>query len=254
MRFFIPWLLVLAVVVPDSSAPAADPPRRPPEPVELIGRATDYAFTRNWSSYYWREDFTFLLHEEKAGTTWRIISREPTPAYDWRMGTTYPGLKVDWKARPRVKVLGVTGVDRQPAAYYDLKLDEPHLATAFVVLVETKPGAWQEFYVNNWFHSWGAKANRATHRAYADKQPPYDIYGFVKGQAAPFSKKSQAVLERHRDNPSLMFHGLVRSTKEHAFGYEIELIDLIGRNPQAGSPVVLHGDGKTIPRLDQRKP
>ena len=254
MRLLAPWIVVLAAAVPDAFARATDPPRRPPEPVELVGRATDYVFTRNWRSYYWREDFTFLLHEDGAGATWRIISREPTPAYDYRMGTTYPGLKVDWKARPRVKVLGVTGVDRQPAEYYNLKLDEPHLATAFIVLVETKPAVWQEFYVNNWFHSWGHQANRTVHRAYADKHPPYDIYGFVKGQAAPFSQKSQAILKRHPDNPSLMFHGLIRSTKEQAFGYEIELIDLIGRDTKTGGAVVLHGDAKTIPRLDQRKP
>src|SRR4051794_34436195 len=92
-------LLILPLLAP--AARAAEAPKGK-EPVELVGRASDYHYTRNWSSYYWREDFTFLLKEDGTGKTWRIISREPTPAYDWRMGTTFPGLAVDWKASPRV--------------------------------------------------------------------------------------------------------------------------------------------------------
>jgi hypothetical protein len=184
------------------------------EPVELVGRASEYWFDRNWRSYYWREDFTFLLADEASGRTWRIISREPTPAYIYRMGTTFTDLKVDWKARPRVKVVGVRGVDRLPAEFYTFKLDEAHLATALVVLVETTPGVWKEFFVNNWFHKWGDKADKAIHAWYADKPNSYDIYGFVKGQAAPFDKKSQAILDKNKDNPSMMFHGRVRTSKD----------------------------------------
>src|SRR5438067_492430 len=92
------WLLILCA----SPAPAADPPKRDWEPVELVGRASEYWYSRNWQVYYWREDFTFLLTEE-GGKSRRVISREPTPAYGYRMGTTYPGLEVDWKAKPRVK-------------------------------------------------------------------------------------------------------------------------------------------------------
>ena len=138
-------LLALAPGLPAKPAPAR-------EPVELVGRVSDFQFIRDWNSYYWREDFTFHLKEDGTGKTWRILSREPTPAYDWRMGTTFPGLKVDWKSGPRVKVAGVRGVDRLPAEFHKLKLNEHHLATAFVVWVETKPGTWQEYYVNNWFH------------------------------------------------------------------------------------------------------
>ena len=36
-----------------------------PAPVELIGKATDFYFTRNYNSYYWREDFSFLLKDDK---------------------------------------------------------------------------------------------------------------------------------------------------------------------------------------------
>jgi hypothetical protein len=43
---------------------AADPPKRNWEVVELTGTASEYWFSRNWRSYYWREDFTFLLSED----------------------------------------------------------------------------------------------------------------------------------------------------------------------------------------------
>jgi hypothetical protein len=236
------------------SAVTADPPKRNCEVVELTGKATDYWFNRNWSSYYWREDFTFLLAEDGGNRTWRIISREPTPAYTFRMGTTFTNLKVDWQAKPRVKVLAVKAVDRIPADFYDFKLNEPNLATALIVWVETRPNEWKEFYVNNWIHPWGEKADKKVHGYYADKKAPYDIYGFARGQSAPFDKKAQAILDKNKDNPSLMFHGLVKTAKDGPFGYEIELIDLIGRDVKTGGHVILHGDARTIPLLDGKKP
>ena len=247
-----PWLLaLLAAHLFLLGTQGADAPKRAPEAVELIGRASDYFYTRNWSHYYWREDFSFLLHEGGTGKTWRVISREPTPAYHWRMGTTYTGLAVDWKAGPRVKVFGVTGVDRLPPKFYDLKLDEPNVATAFVVWVETGPDKWKEFYVNNWFHKWGEKADPAVHKVYAGKQAPYDIYGFISGQVAPFSKKAQALIGQHKN--AKMFHGLVRQTQENPFGYEIELLNLVGQDSQ-GNGTVFYGDPKVMTPLDQRKP
>jgi hypothetical protein len=244
--------LTLSCLLP-LPATAAGPPKRDGEPVELVGRATDFWFSRNWSSYYWREDFTFLVTEENSDKTWRIISREPTPAYDFRMGTTFTGLKVDWKAKPRVKIVGVKKVDRIPADFYDFKLNEPNLTTALIVFVETAPNVWKEFYVNNWFHTWGDKADKLMHGLYAGKPAPYDIYGFARGQAAPFDKKSETIIAKNKDNPSLMFHGRIHATKENTFGYEIELIDLIGRDVKTGGHVMLYGDAKTIPRLDNRK-
>lgn len=234
-------------------APVAAQPPRDWEPVELIGRASDYWFSRNWSSYYWREDFTFLLSQQGTQKSWRVISREPTPAYTFRMGTTFTGLKVDWQAQPRVKVLGVKAVDRIPATFYHFKLDEPNVATALAVYVETAPDVWKAFYVNNWFHKWGDRADKVMHAHYAGKSVPYDVYGFVNGQAAPFDQKSQAVIDQHKKNPSLMFHGRIHAAKETAFGYRIELIDLIGRNVQTGGHIVLFGDAKTIPLLDGKK-
>src|SRR5205823_4988690 len=102
----------------------------------------------------------------------------------------------------------------------------------FVVWVETEPKVWKEFYINNWFHKWdekGLKADKFVYGYYAGKKAPYDIYGFVNGQAAPFDKASRAVIDKNKDNPSLMFHGRIRAAKEAPFGYEIELTDLIGR-------------------------
>ena len=245
LPFVIPTLLMLS---PDVWA--AGPAKAPPEPVELVGRASDFRYIRDWSHYYWREDFTFLLKDHKGGKTWRVISREPTPAYRWRLGTTFTGLKPDWKGRPRVKVFGVTGVDRIPPTFHKLKLDEPNVATAFVVWVETAPGQWKEYYVNNWFHQWGDRTDRAAHKLYAGKKAPYDVYGFINGQAAPFSKEARALLARHKG--ARMFHGLIREAPGTPFGYEIDLLHLVGQD-SGGSGVVLHGNPKAIPLLDQKK-
>jgi hypothetical protein len=247
-------VLSVGLLLSGAAAPAGAP-KRDWEPVELVGRVSTFQQRRDWRSYYWAEDFTFLLKENGSGKTWRIISREPTPAYDWRMGPTYTGLNVDWKSGPRVKVIGVKAIDRIPEKFPDLKLAEPNRATALLLFVETKAGAWKEFYVNNWFHWWGPRADKTMHAHYAGKPSPlYDIYGFARGQAAPFDRKSQAIIDKNKSNPSLMFHGRVRANKEQPFGYEIELIDLIGRNVQSGGPTVLYGDARAIPRLDNRKP
>lgn len=234
-------------------AAAPDPPKRDWDVVELTGEVSDWWYSRNWRVYYWREDFTFLLKEDGTGKTWRIISREPTPNYGYRMGTTYTGLEVDWTKKPRVKVTGVKAIDRIPADFYDLMLDEPNLATALILSVETAPKTWKEFYVNNWFHKWGDRADKAMHAHYADKKAPYDIYGFVDGQAAPFDKKSREVIDKFKGQYST-FHGLIKTAKDAPFGYEIELIDLIGKNPKTGGHVVLFGDTKTIPLLDGKAP
>jgi hypothetical protein len=230
----------------------AQKPAKPaaPEPVELVGKATDFYFTRNWNSYYWREDFSFLLKDEKTGKSWRILSREPTPAYDWRMGTTFTGLEVDWKKQPRVKVVGVTGVDRLPATFYDFKLDEPNIATAHVVWVETAKDAWKLYNVNNWFHKWSEKADPFIYSIFADKNAPYDIYGFINGQSAPFNARSQELVEKHKG--ARMFHGVIRTAKERPFGYEIEVLHLVGPD-KGGNGVVFLGDPKTMPLLDRKR-
>src|SRR4029078_3402633 len=86
------------------------------EPVELIGKARDFKAVRDWASYYWRDDFHFYLDADD-GKTWKIISREPTPAYHSRMGPKRTALTVDWSKKPRVKVFGVAGIDRLPPKF-----------------------------------------------------------------------------------------------------------------------------------------
>ena len=224
--------------------------QNPVKPVELVGKATDFYHTRNWNSYYWREDFAFILKDEKTGKTWRILSREPTPAYDWHMGTTFTDLKPDWKKEPRVKIVGVTGVDRLPAKFYDFKLDEPLIATAHLVWVEAGKNEWKLYNANNWFHKWSPEADPVIYSHYADKQAPQDIYGFINGQSAPFAKKSQDLIQKHKD--ARMFHGLIRTAKEQKFGYEIEVLHLVGPD-KGGNGVVFFGDAKTLVGLDRKK-
>jgi hypothetical protein len=127
------------------------------------------------------------------------------------------------------------------------------VATAFIVFIETKPDVWKEFYVNNWFHKWGSDADKVTHGFYADRKEPYDVYGWVEGMSAPFDARSQEIVKRHPPD-KLMYHGRIRSTKANPFGFEVELMQLIGRDPKTGGSAVLHGDASTIPKLDGRKP
>jgi hypothetical protein len=250
MRFTrLAWIFCLTGAGPAAAAE----PARDWDPVELTGTASGWRPIRDWRSYYWRDDFTFLLNEDGTGKVWRVISREPTPNYDYRMGTTYTGLKVDWAASPRVKVVGVKAIDRIPADFHDLKLDEPNIVTTLLLFVEPAPDTWTEYYVNNWFHKWGDRADKAILARYAGKKVPYDIYGFVDGQAAPFAPASREVIERHKGRYTT-FHGLVRATKGNPLGYEIELIDLIGKDPKTGGHTVLYGDAKTIPLLDKTPP
>ena len=244
-------LLVLSLLLLASAPAQSQTPAKPvPTAVELVGKATGFYFTRNYNSYYWREDFSFLLTDEKTGARWRILSREPTPAYDWRMGTTFTGLKPDWKAEPRVRIVGVTGVDRLPATFYDFKLDEANIATAHLVWVEVPRDGWQLFNANNWFHKWSERADPVIYSHYADKPAPFDIYGFINGQSAPFSKRSQELIEQAKG--ARMFHGLIRTAKQQAFGYEIEVLHLVGPD-KGGNAVAFHGDTKTLPLLEKKR-
>jgi len=247
MRNFVVRATFLLLVISPVVGIAASP--REMKPVSLVGRATQFNHNPNWRAYYWREDITFLLKDENSGKTWRIISRDVTP-YEarWRLGPTYLGLKVNWKAEPRVKVIGVQGIDRAPPAFYDLKLDKANVATAFVVLVEVKPRVWKEFYVNNWFHKWGEEADRTMHAFFADKKPPYDIYGWIPGKRAPFSKRSQQLIKQHEG--AKIFRGFVRSTKDNPFGFELEVTHLLGKDPKTNRSKLFIGDPKEIPKLD----
>jgi hypothetical protein len=232
--------------------PAPDLPYR-----ELTGRAEGFKFVRAWRAYYWREDFTFLLRDD-AGKILRVISREPTPWEDLRLGTTFTGRKVDWGRRPRVLVVGVQGVDRTPAEFPGLDLDPARTVTALIVRVDVGKGrgkpAWKDYYVNNWFHHWGAEADRKVLRHYANTDPHYTVYGFLGGTVAPFDREGQELVDRYRsDHGGIIFHGRVAKA-DTPLGYEVRVLHLMGRNKKTLRYEVFHGDPKGLTRLDRRPP
>jgi hypothetical protein len=222
--------------------------------VELEGIAEEFREVREWASYYWRDDFTFVLRDD-AGKTHRVISREPTPWNDLRLGTTYPGLKVDWAAKPRVKVIGVAGIDRTPVEFYELKLDPKNTVTAFIVRVQQgQPPAWRDFYINNWFHHWGREANMKILQHYATDDPNYTVYGYLGGIAAPLDAASQKLVDQAAAEWSgIIYHGRVTKAANDA-GYELRLSHLMGRNKKTLEYSVFHGDPKQLVPLDVKRP
>ena len=56
--------------------------------------------------------------------------------------------------------------------------------------------------MNNWFHKWGPKADKAIHAYYADKPDPYDTYGFVFGR----QRRSMPRLPQSLPNTKRMAH------------------------------------------------
>ena len=247
----IAWAIIMSLGSLVEQVKAAD--RNYPY-FEVEGTASDFQFNRNWRAYYWREDFTMVIRTDD-GRKWRIISREPTPWNNLRMGTTYTGLKVDWKKRPRVQVIGVQAIDRAPVAYYDLKLEPKTTATAFIVRVKPMgQDKWQDFYINNWFHRWGPQADVKVLAHYATGDPNYTVYGYLRGIAAPFNKAGQDLIASNAANYSgMIYHGRVVQAKNDV-GYEIRLLHLMGRNKKTARYEVFHGDPKLLVPLDQRRP
>jgi hypothetical protein len=222
--------------------------------VEIEGSAEGFKDFREWRSYYWRDDFTFVLCDD-AGKRHRVISREPTPWTNLRLGTTYTGLKTDWSKQPRVKVIGVRAIDRTPIEFYDLKLDPRETVTAFILRVQTPEKAkWQDYYVNNWFHTWGKEAGAKVLAHYATDDAHYTVYGYLGGIAAPFDAAGQKLLEKF--SPSyggIIYHARVVKAKNDA-GYELRVLHLMGRHKKTAEYEVFHGDAAQLTRLDQRKP
>jgi hypothetical protein len=220
--------------------------------VELEGVAEDYRFIRDWRSYYWREDFTFVLRGADKSRL-RVISREPTPWNNLRLGTTFTGLAVDWTKRPRVRLIGVRGIDRTPVEFHDLKLDPAETVTAFIVRVQAADGAWRDFYVNNWFHRWGTETDLKVLANYATDDPNYTVYGYVGGIGAPFDAEGRKLLEQHADYGGVIYHARVARAANDA-GYELRAIHLMGRHKKTLRYDVFHGDPAALVPLDGRKP
>ncbi len=225
-------------------AVSAQTPRNYPF-AELEGKVEEFRFIRNWRSYYWRQDCTMLVRDD-AGKVHRVISREPTPWAGHRLGTTYTGQAVDWTKQPRVKIIGVRAIDRQPEEFYDLKLDAKETITAFIIRVDDK-----DFYVNNWFHRWGDDTDRKMLKHYANDLPNYTVYGYLTGIAAPFDAEGKALLAKHPDTS--IYHGRVVPAKNE-IGYEVRVLHLLGRNKKTARYEIMHGDPSTIERLDGSAP
>lgn len=221
--------------------------------VQLEGTAEEHKSIREWRSYYWRDDNTLLVRDD-AGKLHRVISREPTPWNNLRLGTTYPGLQVDWDKKPRVKVIGVKAIDRIPEEFYTLKLDD-NTITAFIIRVQaTKDGPWKDYYVNNWFHPWGTDTDRKMLPHYANDDPNYTVYGYLKGIAAPFDVEGQKVIDKYSPEwGGIIYHGRVVKA-DNDIGYTVKVLHLMGRNKKSLEYAVFHGDGSKLVKLDQQKP
>jgi hypothetical protein len=247
-------LVVLSVLALWPTASAQAPVRRNFPFREIEGVVEDFRFLRNWRSYYWREDFTLLLRDDN-GKLHRIISREPTPWNGLRMGTTYTGLPVDWAGKPRVRIVGVLGVDRQPAEFYDLKLDDA-VVTTFILRVQQpmQAHAWRDFYVNNWFHDWGDETNRKILPQFANKDPNYSVYGYVQGAMIPFDDEGRKLLAKYEaDYRAIIYQGRIVPAKNDV-GHAIQLTRLFGPNKKKANWEVFHGDPTGLVELDGKAP
>ncbi len=241
IRCFITIVLVSFTI---AGALPAQTPRNYPY-IELEGKVEEFRFIRNWRSYYWRQDCTLLVRDD-AGKVHRVISREPTPWSGHRLGTTYTGLAVDWTKQPRVKIIGVQAIDRQPEEFYDLKLDAKETVTAFIIRVEGK-----DFYVNNWFHKWGDDTDRKMLKHYANDLPHYTVYGYYNGIAAPWDAEGKKLLEKYPD--ANIYHGRVVPAKNE-IGYELRILHLLGRDKKTARYEVMYGDPNGVEKLDGARP
>ncbi len=246
---------LVSLILPLPAASAQSGERRNYPYCELEGKVEEFTFRHDWRSYYWRDDFTLLMRDGD-GKLHRVISREPTPWVGYRLGTTYTGLAVDWTAHPRVRVIGVRAVDRQPAEFYDLKLDADKIVTAFILRVDTAPDkkepVWKDFYVNNWFHQWGAEPDVKMLPHFANDDPNYTVYGYLGGIAAPIDAEGKKLLEQFPD--SSIYHGRVVKAKNDV-GHELHVLHLLGREKKGQQEYkVFYGDPKQLVPLDGNAP
>jgi hypothetical protein len=253
---FLGCVLLAALAWPAAGQAEAPKERNAPYR-ELTGTAEEFRSLRDWRSYYWREDFTFILRDD-GGQTYRVISREPTPWTDLRLGTTYTGLAVDWAKKPRVRVIGVGGIDRLPPDFHDVKLETDRTVTAFILRVQTgradDDSGWRDYYVNNWFHHWGNEADRKVLPHYANKDPHYTVYGYVGGIAAPLDAEGRKLLAKYQpEYGGIIYHGRVVKA-DNEVGYEVHLLHLMGRNKKTSNYDVFHGNPIELVKLDGRPP
>jgi hypothetical protein len=128
--------------------------------------------------------------------------------------------------------------------------------TAFLLRVQTttppdgKP-AWRDFYVNNWFHSWGAETDQKMLPHYANDDPNYTVYGYLGGIAAPLDAEGKKLLAQYPD--AVIYHGRVVKAKTDA-GHELHLLHLLGRDKKTGKYAIFYGNAAELIRLDGKAP
>jgi outer membrane protein assembly factor BamB len=217
-----------------------------------VGTARDFHFYRRNAGYYTAEDFSFKFQTEGHGT-WLVISREPTPFETWRFGTTFTALPVDWAAGPKVRVLAVKKVDRQPATFQDYKLDPDRTLTALIVEAWSG-GRWRPWFVNNWFHQWGTAADSALIAShYVDRPaPPFDVYGFKGDISAGLNERSRKLVEKY---PSWRaYHGRLVADPKGKHGWALDLLHVFARNDRSGGYEAVVGDPKALVPLSRPAP
>lgn len=217
--------------------------------VHWSGVARDFRFFRTNAGYYTAEDFSFTFESEKDGK-WLVLSREPTPFETWRFGTTFTGIEVDWKSNPKVRIVGVKGVDRIPAKFMDYQLNPEKTITALIVEV-WQDQRWRPWFINNWFHPWGNAADSAMVLShYVGRPSPYfDVYGFKGDIGANLNERSRKLAEQHPMWRA--YHGRIVIDARERNGWALDMLHLFVRNPKTGGYEAVVGDPKELIKLSK---
>jgi outer membrane protein assembly factor BamB len=219
---------------------------------QWTGKARVFHFFRRKADYYTAEDFSFTFETDGHGS-WLVISREPTPFEQWRFGTTFTGLAVDWAAGPRVRVLAVKGIDRLPPKFLNYKLDPDRTLTALIVEVWSG-GRWRPWFINNWFHPWGTPADSALIVSHyvGRPSPAFDVYGFKGDISAELNERSRKLVAEHPDWRA--YHGRVVVDPQSKHGWALDLLHVFARNPKTGGYEAVVGDPRTLVPLNRPAP
>lgn len=218
--------------------------------VDWTGKATYIRFLEVYRSYFWDREFHLRFAREGTKETWDVVSRASTPYNGWRMGPTYTGLKVDWAKKPKLRIVGVQKIDRYQEKFHDIPLDKTKTITAFILFV-WQDEKWQEYYVNNWYHTW-VEGTAGLHtkdiaRYYVDRGKPYDVYGWLHsaGSDEVWDARMPALVARCKRKA--VYHGLLVSDATRPLGYRLKLLHFWeGRN-------CLLGDAGEVEKLNTVK-
>ena len=132
-----------------------------------------------------------------------------------------------------------------------MKLDAKNTVTAFILRVQDTEKSWKDFYVNNWFHRWGADTDRKILKHYANDDPNYTVYGYFPGIIAPFDAEGKTLLLKYPD--AHIYHGRVVAAKNDV-GHELRVLHLLGRDKKTAKYEIWHGNPRELERLDGTPP